>query len=487
MKKAIIFLLFLAPLILFGQDYKLLTATSKKLYSTVSQPQTAYSMSIESAKMSETDSVYYNFFELDNELTESDTCFFWGEGPFCYKQNRPGWLGPRIEFDNQFSYRFFNLNNDTLHFSFNTEVDGPIPFYSDSIQEFSILYEKDDTLTLLGVADSARYFKILHADLDGNLIDSPLNGYELIISKQFGLENFFEVDSFPSVLKPVKLIGNVSPNAGLYLMTNETVYNFEVGDEVQYMEYSWYESPMPPEFYYTRYRKFIFLEKEITDDLLIYKVRQELFYKDSVGIEIKTLNKDYLRSDTIAKIPFEKFNILNRSLKEVDYCGKFFWTYSIDGYEGEWFCGADTCWGTGDTFGPPDKLHTSYVFGLGLYSDSRKDPYPDGYDLHDEIIYFKKDGTECGTEVVVTVNENKALKDNITVSPNPVRDEATISSPIIINEIDVISSSGKKLFSKILSGKQNKINMTGFENDVYFLRLKLITGQVIIKKIIVLQ
>ena len=78
------------------------------------------------------------------------------------------------------------------------------------------MYETTDTLSILGQLDSARYFRISHHDSDGNVIDSELNGQPIIISKQFGLVQFFVVDSFPTVLKPVYLIGNVSPMVGLF-------------------------------------------------------------------------------------------------------------------------------------------------------------------------------------------------------------------------------------------------------------------------------
>jgi hypothetical protein len=60
MKKTFLFLLLFLVFQSFGQDYKLFTSTSKKLFTDYPIPKNTYSLSIESARQSGTDSVYFN-------------------------------------------------------------------------------------------------------------------------------------------------------------------------------------------------------------------------------------------------------------------------------------------------------------------------------------------------------------------------------------------------------------------------------------------
>ena len=479
--------MFIIPVSLSGQDYNLFNATSKKLFTDYPDPLNTYSLSIESSQLTGADSIYYNFFKVAADGIESDTCMFWG-GPFCNKQNASVWAGPKIKFDNLYSYNFYNLNNDSLFFNFYTGINGPALFYEDSTQRFSILFEAADTLTLLDQLDSALYFKIIHSDLQGNPINSLLNGQHIIISKEFGLARFFVIDSFPTVLKPISLIGNVSPTAGFYQLTNEMVYDYQAGDEVQYKESSYYEPPAPPWDYYTRYRKFIFLEREQTGDSLIYHIQQELFYADSVGIVIDTIIKKYLRAEVIAQIPFDKFDGSTRRLSISDYCGQSRWTYSIEPIEDTEFCEADTCWGVSDLGRPPDDLYTSYVMGLGLYSDIAYNPYPGfGYRIQKSIIYFKEEGVECGNEVIVGITEFDNPQVNLIITPNPANTTAKISSPIEMQQFTLRNSYGNTLMLKTVSGREITIDVSGLSDGIYFIGALLDNGKSVTTKLLIVK
>jgi hypothetical protein len=486
MKKYSLLLLLLIPSQIFSQDYKLFTATSKKLFTDYPVPNNTYSLSIESAMQIGTDSVYINFFALEEDGFESDSCDFWG-GPECNKQKAPVWAGSRIEFDNVFKYRFYNLNNDSLYFFFTSAINGPVDFYEDSSQRFSIVFDKFDTLTVLNQPDSAVYFQIAHTDLAGNPINSALNGEHIIIAKAFGLVRFFVIDSFPSVLKPIALIGNVNPTAGLYQLTNEMVYDYQPGDEIQYKESSWYQPPAPPWYYYTRYRKYIFLEREQTDEYLNYTIRQELFYKDSVGIEIDTIHKQYLRSEIIAQIPFEKFDGSTNCLQMVDYCEEPKWTYSINTIMGAEFCEEDTCWGGGDTQGPPDEYNTSYVLGLGLYSKSVYNGFEYGFNIQKTMVYFKEGEVECGNEVLVSNDEFNVPSAEIVLSPNPATKAVRITSSVQMLQIVLSDVYGNTTLQHAVHSSEFTIDTGPYSDGLYFVSILLDNGEVATKKLVVLK
>ena len=484
MKKLSLVLLLILPFLLSGQDYKLITATSKKLFTTLPDAQNAYSLAIESANANGADSVYFNFFGLNNGEIESDTCWFW-TGNICTQQNYPVWAGPKIEYDNDSHYRFYNLNNDSLFFNFNTDINGPVPFYEDSVQVFSITYEKSDTLTVLGNPDSARFFNIIHTDLEGNIINSPLNGQNIIIAKNFGLVRFFVIDSFPAVLKPLGLIGNVSPNAGFYKLTNEMVYDYQPGDEVQYYENVYYEpGTNPPWYNYTRYRKLTFLSRVDSEDSIKYTVRQNIFYVDSTIVETDTITFSYLASGIIAQIPFEKYYWATRKLFLEDYCDTEHWTYTTSSVNDVDYCEADTCWGTGDSGGPPEHEFIKYVEGVGMYKKQNYVVGPDGYSKTTRIVYYNIGGEVCGDEIT-GVDQTIASATQIVLQPNPASKTVNVLSPVPISQLEMFDATGKRVFHGYPIGKEIVIDLNHLTGGVYFVRVLLENNGIVTKKLIV--
>ena len=484
MKKIYWFILLLIPLQIFGQDYKLITSTSKKLFTDYPEPFNTYSISFESTKVIDGDSIYYNYFNLSNNNFESDTCYFWG-GPYCDQQNAPSWIGTDVTYNNVDSYVFYNLNHDSLHFSFNTNTGDTNIFYEDSIQKFLITYENTDTLNVLENLDSARYYKVIHTDIDGNTINSQLNGQNIIISKDIGLVQFFVVDSFPSVLKPVYLIGNASPTAGFYQLTNDMVYDYQPGDEIQYKERSYYSNPNnPPWYFYERYRKHTFLDRQETNDSLIYKIYQELFYVDSADVFNDTIVKKYLKSEVISQIPFEKFDGRTRNLKLVDYCDTKKWTYSFIHYQNAEYCEADTCWGTADVFGPPEVHTYKAVCGLGVYYNKYTVSGFDGYTIYSSVVYYKKGENICGDEVVGIV-DNYVLVNNVDIRPNPASSIISVSSPVEIDKLIISDLSGRLLLQKSVLSNEVTVDISSLKSGLYLVNMLFDDGLRVTKKIVV--
>lgn len=485
MKKLYWLILLLIPLQIFGQDYKLFTSTSKKLFTDYPEPFNTYSISFESTKVINGDSIFYNYFNLGYNYYVSDTCEFWG-GPHCDQQNVPSWLGTEITYNNIDSYVFYNLNYDSLHFSFNANTGDTSIFYEDSIQKFSILYENTDTLNVLENFDSAMFYKIMHTDINGNTINSQLNGQHIIISKEFGLVQFFVVDSFPSILKPVYLIGNVSPTAGFYQLTNELVYDFQPGDEIQYKEVSHYYNPNnPPWYFYERYRKHTFIDRQETSDSLIYTIHQMLFYIDSSGVLIDTIEKKYKKSTVISEIPFEKFDSRSRNLRFTDYCGTQRWTYSFIHSQDAEYCEADSCWGSKDVFGPPEVHYFSTVIGLGTYFNRRTiQASYDGYNIYSMMVFHKKGEAICGDEVV-SISNNFQLFNQVDIVPNPARNTIQISSPVEVEKLIISDLSGKILLQNSASSNEIKVDISKFKSGVYLVNLLLDNGLRVTKKIVV--
>ncbi len=264
------------------------------------------------------------------------------------------------------------------------------------------------------------------------------------------------------------------------------VYDYNPGDVFQYKETSYYYDIAPPWYFYERYRKLEFISREETTDSLIYEVRQELFYTDSIGFEVDTLELKYLKSSIITTIPFEKFNGKIRTLQLVDYCNDSRWTYSTIHKQNDSYCEADTCWGTADVFGPPEVRQMEYVVGLGNTVDKvNKVGGQEGYSIYSSLIYHVKNGVVCGDEVIVGIDEMERRESSVIISPNPASTVIKISSIKEIEHITISSLSGVILIEKLASSKCEILQLNKLSDGIYVVRVELKNGELIAKKILV--
>lgn len=488
MKNFILFLFLFISSFCFTQNYKLFNSTTKKLFATYPEKLSTYSLSFDSVKAIGTDSVYFNFFRIDSLNFISYDCDFW-IGPECYKQNIPVWIGAKIDFNNLDSYNFYPNNGNTIHFNFNPVYGDTTIFYEDTIQKFSLMYECTDTITVLNYSDSARFFKMQHTDLNGNVINSQLNGQNIIIAKNLGLIQFFQIDSFPQVLNPLYLIGNENPDLGIIKITNEMLYDHQPGDKIQYRE-DYFTSSGPPWWSYVCFRKHIVLERIETSDSLKYVIDELFFYEDSSFIIINTITKAYYKYDIIAQLPFEVFNGRYKQFHLADYCDMKLWTYAVVEENSLEYCEIDNVWGYFDTNGAPTVDETIRVLGLGMYDDYYIDymggiQYYSGH--HKEIIYFKKDDVTCGEEIIVGTDQIEDMSKQLLVYPNPTDKAMNLSSDITLKQLVLVNSVGNVLLSKPLCGTKATIDVSQVPEGIYFARIVLDNDNIMIKKIVIVK
>jgi len=473
----------------YGQNYKLFTALSKKLFAKYPVATETYSLSFDTALSVSNDSIYYNFLLLNNYFPSDDSCSSEYYFYTCYQQNIPSWIGRKIIYDNISNYKFFNLTGDTLLFNFNSNPTDSLVFYKDSVQKFYYIYLKSDTLNLLNSVDSARFYSIVHTDINGNVINSALNQQNIIISKNRGLVNFFQVDSFPQILKPLVLIGDVATAGGFYQLTNEIVYDYQPGDELQFYDYN-YNTLYPPSDY-KRYKKYKIMSRTITADSLFYNAIYEMFDADSANLFVDTIMLKYSRSTVIANIPFEKYyGQESRNLSVKDYCGLRLWTLETNrlSYINE-YSPCDSSWCYNSEPGPPAEYKRIFVSGLGLYLDQSyyfsASPPNAFWGKGLTMIYFKKNGISCGSEMFAGIKEYQDKENVVTISPNPAKGYIHITSPVVLSSITLFNSEGRELLSQNLYGTAETIDIRKFHSGIFVARICLNDNSVAIKKIII--
>ncbi|MDP3445906.1 MAG: hypothetical protein Q8T08_23850, partial [Ignavibacteria bacterium] len=408
-----------------SQNYKLFKPTSSKVYAALPLMNTTFSLKIDLISFNGNDSAYHFYKDISNQWINGDNCDFWGS-QLGRAQNKPKWMGNRVLFDENHNYKFITLANDTLFMDFPQVQGASFNFYEDATQRFSITYEGKDTASILGVLDSVQNYRINHFNNLGDIIHSQLNDHVLMVGKTLGLIQFFQIDLFPTILNPLRLIGNTAPNVGLYQITQRMVYDYQPGDEIQYRSY--YLKFLNGQFHYysNNYTKYTFLERFDSVNKVTYTAIFERFNVDYTEYVSYTVNLVYRDDVVIINIPFDEINdgntLMERSLSKLPYCSLNLMTYESSRDLGTGYCELKKCWGSRDCFGPPPTEIKTYVLGLGKYYDFYQ-KYSSGNQDKEEaaifIIYFKKNGVICGDEIIVGEPEQMAVEKSFSVFPNP--------------------------------------------------------------------
>jgi hypothetical protein len=150
------------------------------------------------------------------------------------------------------------------------------------------------------------------------------------------------------------------------------------------------------------------------------------------------------------------------------------------------FCNKDTTWCCNGEPGPPGSSDTSYVIGLGIYlfsfSQEGMGPPDYGYSFGSEIVYFNKNGIECGTQVTVGIKEPSCFNHGLTIYPNPATNVIIISSEQAA-AIEITNIQGQLVKTISATGNKTNIDVSALPSGVYAVEVKTEKG-VEVKKFI---
>lgn len=469
MKKIFTAFFFGLALISSAQDYQLFNGNSKKVFRTSDLLSESYSLTFDSTIINLAGTILYPYRKMEIEETSPVLCHPWGGE--CRARNSPVWIGRSVIQKSESDYTFITHSDDSLSFDFTLVANETHVFFEDESQRFSLslVDNPTDTVHFAGLVDTVKRFQISHTDLDGNVINSPLSNYEIIIGKQLGLINFFRIDSFPQVLTPLQLLGNENPLAGISHLTNAMIYDHQPGDEIQYYKYYYYAQW--PQLNSRQYIKHTFLERNDDGNLLSYLVKIESFYIDSATVSVDTTTLSYEKYEEIAILPFDFLETYGEyyfsDMIVQDHLGKLLWTYNTDDYRSLQFCEEDGLWCSTDDH---DALSKSYVVGLGLYKTLYE--YLPSYDYNGmEVVYYKKDGVEYGTEAIVGI-KNLSMETRINILPNPTEDYFRIEGEfnneckVFVNDLD-----GRTVLQIDNYSKNQHVNIGNLTRGIYLVNL----------------
>lgn len=481
MKHAVHFLL----LMVFGgtvigtaaQSFQPFTANSKKAYIAVTDPGRGYSLAFDSITLAGTDTVYQHFGQLNDTSTYiNPDCIGWGS-PYCLRADRPDWAGSLFRTNGAGTYWLRNIIGDTLRLDLAIAQNDTSVFYEENAVRFAITYEGADTLTVFGITDSVSTYRIIHSDTAGTSISSAIHLQTLTVGKQLGMVRFFQIDSFPEVLRPLEMIGNKTPNVGLHRITSGMLYDHQPGDEIQRHSYS-SQYGGPPWMNFSTYHKTTYLGRMDSPDSIIYSVLYESFDAGSDSLLTSTTTLEYHGDTDIANIPFDRFsNAHYHRLSRLEFCGIPLWSYRSIKAQGLALCPSEDCWSHYDTQGPDTHVDLEMVTGLGIHrsSTSLTIPPPVGYNAGSRIIYVKKNGITCGNEQIVGVPDRPSPKETSLFFPNPTQGLIHFREGDSVAHLDVFDATGAEMLRiPVLDGSAD---LGQLAPGVYFLRIHFITGE----------
>lgn len=464
-----------------AQDFAPFTATSRKLFATPDK-HTTFGIAFDSTTVDGGTTTYHNYKTVWDTLTPSN-CGWWG-GQECNKQDRPTWAGARIEATTDGTHTFFNLWNEPITLAFSTEPGSQTLMYADGSQQFLLSYVGESPMEVLGLTENMRQWTILHEDLNGDPINSPLNNAPVLVGGTIGLASYFRVDSFPLVLQPVELAGQAEPALGVNTITPAFLNDYQPGDEIQTHDYANYYIG-PAWLDHNVYRKIRVLTRTDSPDSVSYELETTVYNVDSATEMTGTTTASYSRTEVIAEIPYDRVDGTASFLGKRDYCGLPLWTYSTFLNTGFAYCPDENCWGPYDTNGPPPVGGTTFVGGLGIYTTSEAIWNPEGYTTSNDVIYFKKNGVECMDEVVMGIPESSDRTDPFQLSPNPSEGLVTISSKKPVRQAEVFDAQGHAISNVSLDARQGKLDMRSVPDGLYLVRLRFVDGGVGTQRLVV--
>lgn len=281
------------------------------------------------------------------------------------------------------------------------------------------------------------------------------------------------IDSFPQVMKPLTLIGNVSPVAGLTQITNEDLYALQPGDELQFNEKS-IKFTCHAEVLYDRFVKLNYLERTDTPDSIIFVCRREMFQRDSLKLEVDTVRMAYNRNIIVATIPFDYSShdqaLYRKTLVMNDFCGEPLWSFNKT-YLHMWYCEETDCWSWQDLPYLPMEESETVVWGVGRYFYHFAEVIDLETHVYDyQVNYFKKGQLVCGDQMIVSTKNLTLPGTMLTISPNPAKESITITG-FETGKISIITLEGRvvKQVDNYVSGQKLMVN--DLHQGIYLVRI----------------
>lgn len=414
---------------------------------------------------------------------EDIDCPFWGQGSTMTLDTT--WLGNVISY-NTFSKKLalYNRENDTLHFDFSLALNDSSLIYSGNGEHYFLKQVGASLENVFTEQDSVKTFQVKHYDTNGNPILSPLHDFEIKLGKNLGLLRFFDTYHFPETEIPLQLKGQLFPLIGSYHMKYEELYDWQIGDILQFKGIYQPANYMGSSIQY----KTMTITDRIEDaNSITYHYVNSSFLGDSLPQGLQNIyNISYPNPLVVSKngdvlgIPHNKaltntIPLRTYSEDSISYCGSDKYAVRLSGAFLQ-YCDSCRCFGGVDGFGTSYPV-MEYTKGLGVtkhvevgYGPFGTLPY-----FYAELVYYFVNGEECGTRVYMNLPQN--IAETVTLYPNPSSDKLYTNRPF--SSFVLYDVNGKQIHAS--QQTNSSIDISFLPNGLYTIVL-LIDGQSIRKQ-----
>lgn len=283
------------------------------------------------------------------------------------------------------------------------------------------------------------------------------DGDTLEVSKNYGVIGFNS---------EYEIIGYYNENysLGVENLRTSQVYDFKVGDEFHYFSRGVYGAGAQ----YTLESIMRILDKEI-DDEVVYDVEiiEKTTFGNNVSYDTLYSTRIYERNEAIEQLP----NVYIHVSDGLDYVVRMNVEDSVISKKVYYKTDFET-----------GMYPESYVIGLGgAYYDYTGPVGPDNSQevrSSNELVYYKKEGKEIGTPLVLGVTYAKAQK-SVGVYPNPVSNILTVS------DVELISGSISTLDGKqVIKLNTDEVDVSKLEKGVYILKVEDVNQGILTTKFV---
>jgi hypothetical protein len=372
---------------------------------------------------------------------------------------------------------YYNENNEAITINTQANInDSWLLFENDSLRVMATS-TTINSQSIFGVTDNVKQFSLQVFDSLNNPISHPLNSEFFQISQNYGFVIAPDFYHFPSAEKH-NLKGVQLPKLGIYNITRNDIYNFDVGDEFHIKDGSWLQN---------HYYKVIIIGKKIDangDWEYEYDVVYHLYVENDINTGETIITQDTSGNVPYTLIPtnynFQETTPMTFRSSPLGYVGGY---AVIDSsiYYGRiqnthmnpyWLVDGTNCWEYVLTTGP---VPSTYIEGLGgAYGG-----YSSILWSATNLIYYKKGNEIYGTPI----NFNQILptkkfiieNQNLKIYPNPAQYFLTIEIKILTNSdfnILIINNLGQIIEQDILNQNMQQIDISNLPKGIYTLQIR---------------
>lgn len=436
---------------------------------------------------------YLRGIRIDSVKSYADSAVFYpyhtSRGRYYISDTLGGsWLGKRVLQLNDGTFLFDNIWNDTAIIKTQAHTGDKWNLYDDTT---TFYYEAEvvaeDTMTVIGSVDSVKKILITARDPSGIVATDPVNGFQIVLSKNNGFVQVFDLYTFPyhapdslykvgAVDNFLDLIGGPSLAKSVFSLapfkwpTKTELYNWNVGDayEIQYClsARAYLDCPYPSHFDYDSIVSKVVFPDSIQYTTVGWTLRQvyplpsplpDKFYPYEYSGASKTF--------TVPNIPLFDTSLFPEQYGQdtTYYYYPYDTTFCITGEK--YYTARLVRWeGSGPFYAYKKDINLVYEY---------IDP-PTGISYGKKLIYYNHSGISCGGHVgpeILSAKDVTNKPHSISLSPNPASDIITLTAPEKISQLAITDIVGQVIFKSNYQTDKVQLDISRFAPGMYIAKI----------------